>query len=427
MEKKIIKRQPLGNPKRLYRQDRFIISTFKADCPDVRGGIRAAKDLNFNMVEFGWVDPKRSLECMTACEEVGLDGVFQNWEAFGGFQETKGGDSLNEEALKKYLEHTKKYRHVAGYYVWDEPLQDEKIKEAARQVKIIEALDPDRLPFTVAIPSYNSTHTWENGRFYDYLYKYANVIEPAVMSLDYYPFSPRRPEPADQLDSSKLFCDIALLRKIALEKGIPMWFYFQSQDDPAKGTYHHLSPEKLRMQQFNAVLHGAKGLQNYNIREGALNADGSKGPLFWYTQDLNRRCLMLGDTLMALTSTHVFHSPEVLKDNPVFDLFRESPASSAVLADAPLPFRCSVGEFTDSEGNPYIFVLNRDYNERRPQKLALRTAFRIYEVSQLDGNQHLISDSSDTLELSLNAGDGRLFRLQDPAETPCLIDYVLEK
>ena len=58
MEKKIIKRQPLGNPRRLYRQDRFIISTFNADCPAVRGGIRADKDVNLNMVERGWGDPR---------------------------------------------------------------------------------------------------------------------------------------------------------------------------------------------------------------------------------------------------------------------------------------------------------------------------------------------------------------------------------
>ena len=416
----IIKRRPLGNPNRVWRQDNFVVSTFKAETERVRLGLQEAKELNFNLVEFGWVSPERSLECMTACEEVGIDGVFQNWEAFGGFQESKGGRETDPEVLNKYIAYTKKFRHVAGYYVWDEPLDDEKIREAAKQVKMMESLDPDRIPFTVAIPSYN-------GKFYEYLNKYADTIEPAVMSLDYYPFSPRRPLPADQLDSCKLFLDIALLRKIAKRKNIPMWFYFQSQDDPAKGTYKELSEEKIRMQQFNALLYGAKGLQNYNIAQGALWDDASRGPLYYFTRDINHRSLMMGRTFMALTSTHVFHSPEVLKDNPAFDEFREDPSASKVLAPEPLPFRASVGEFEDSENNVYLFIQNRDLFERRVITLRFNAPYRLYEVDQRDGYQFVASDSADSLTLNLSAGDARLFRLQDPAQSPCFIDYVLEK
>ena len=427
MNTKLLPRYPLGNKKRKYRQERFIISTFRADTDDLRRGIPEAKELGFNLVEFGWVPPERSLECITACEEAGIDGIFQNWKAFGGFQETKGMGGIDEEELKKYLAHTKKFRHVAGYYVWDEPLADEKIRAAAEQVALIESMDPERLPFTVAIPSYNATHTWENGLFPEYLRKYADVIEPAVMSLDYYPFSPRRQEPADQLDSCKLFLDIALLRRIALEKEMPMWFYFQSQDDPAHGTYFNLAPEKLRMQQYNAILYGAKGLQNYNIFEGALNKDGTRGPLYWFTKELNHRSAMWGKTLMALTSKHVFHSPEVLKDNPCFDPFRESLSASKVLLPGDLPFRCSVGEFEDAEGNVYLFIQNRDYYEKRPFTLQLNRDYRVYQVSCLDGFQHLSEEAASYLTLRLDPGDAQLIRLQAPAEEACLIDYVLQK
>lgn len=428
MKTKFIPRHPLGNRKRKYRQDRFIISTFRADTDNLRRGIPAAKELGFNMVEFGWVNPERSLECIVACEEAGIDGIFQNWNAFGGFQETKGMGGVDKEKLAEYLEFTKKFRHVAGYYVWDEPLADEKIQAAAEQVALMEKLDPQRLPFTVAIPSYNATHTWENGLFPQYLRQYADTIEPAVMSLDYYPFSPRRQEPADQLDNCKLFLDIALLRQIALEKDMPMWFYFQTQDDPAYGKYYNLSPEKMRMQQFNALLYGAKGLQNYNIFPGALNDDGTPGPLYWFTKEINHRSAMWGKTLMALTSRHVFHSPEVLKENKLFDQFRESPAASKVLAAEELPFRCSVGEMEDEEGNVYLFIQNRDYNERRSFTLPLKQGFRVYRVSDQDGFQLPYKEEViDSLSFALLPGDAMLLRFQDPAEEPCLIDYVLEK
>lgn len=429
MKTRIIPRYPVGNPNRKYRQDRFILSTFRGDTDDMRRGISEVKELGFNLVEFAWVNPERSLECMNMCEDVGIDGLFQNWRVFGGFQETKGGTEIDPEELKRYIAHTKKFRHVAGYYVWDEPLADEKIKLAAEQVAMMERVDPERLPFTVAIPSYNKTHHWDDGKFPEYLRKYAEVIEPAVMSLDYYPFRLQLPDRAfaHQLDDSRLFLDIAMLRRVSLDKGIPMWFYFQSQDDPWTYDYFTLSPEKVRMQQYNAILHGAKGLQNYNVFEGALNRDGTHGPLYWFTKDINHRSAMWGRTLMALTSTHVFHSPEVLAEDRVFDEFREVLTESRVLGGEALPFRCSVGEFEDGEGNVYLFVQNRDYEETRVFDLPLREKFRIYEVSAEDGLQKVRVDSAEKLMIKLAPGDARLLRFQRADEEAYLIDYVLTK
>lgn len=427
MQTKVIYRGPVGNSKRKYRQERFIISTFSACTKNIRRGIELCKDLGFDMVEFGWVNPEDSLKCMTACEEVAIDGIFQNWECFGGFQESEGKNNINLEKLSAYLDYTKKFRHVAGYYVWDEPLYDEKVEAAAEQVKIMEMLDPDRLPFTVAMPSYNPVKSWENKEFEKYLRKYTEDIEPAVLSLDYYPFHANKPEPTDQLDSSELFLDIALLRKLSLEKEIPMWFYFQTQDDPGAYEYRCFSPEKIRMQQYNALLHGAKGLQNYNVFNGAINQDSTYGPLYFFTKELNRRSHQLGKTFMALTSIGVFHSPELLKDNRDFDAYRQSVSESNILANEELPFRCSVGEFTDSEDNRYLFVQNRDYDSRREFLIRLKKKFRIYVVSQEDGQQSVLEEGAESLNLTLEPGDAILLRFQDEKEEAFLIDYVLKK
>ena len=97
MDTKIIYRKPLGNPKRKYRQDRFIISTFRGLTNDLRKGLELCKELGLDMVEFGWVSPEDSYLCVTACEEVGIDGIIQNWDVFGGFQTTKGEIKTNVE------------------------------------------------------------------------------------------------------------------------------------------------------------------------------------------------------------------------------------------------------------------------------------------------------------------------------------------
>jgi len=427
METKIIYRTPVGNPERKYRQDKFIISTFKAKTEHVRRGIELCKELGFNMVEFGWVNPEESFQCITACEETGLDGIFQNWDFFGGFQESKGKVKVDIDKLKAYIAYTKKFRHVAGYYVWDEPLEEDKIQAAAEQVALMEALDPERLPFTVAIPSYNTMKTWKNQLFEGYLRQYTEVIKPAVLSLDYYPFRPHRVADGQQLDDSELFLDIALLRRLSLEKNIPMWFYFQTLDSPPTCGYEKLTPEQVRVQQYNALLHGAKGLQNYNVYNGAIMEDSTRGPLFYFTKDINYRCHQLGKTFMALTSVGIYHAPEVLRNHPAFDAYRESTKDSKVLAAKDLPFRCSVGEFEDIEGNRYLFVQNRDIYESRNFDLELKDTFRIYEVSQEDGMQFVREEAADHLEVKLCPGDAVLLRLQPAEEKAYLIDYVLQK
>ena len=427
MDTKIIYREPIGNPDRKYRQDRFIISTFRALTKDLRRSLELCKELGFDMVEFGWVSPAESYDCVTACDEVGMDGIIQNWDVFGGFQTTEGIDEVDVEKVKEYIEYIKKHKHIVGYYVWDEPYVDEKIDAAAKQVNLFEELDPDRMPFTVAIPSYNDKWTWENGLFEEYLYKYTERINPIVLTLDYYPFGYRKPERPKQLDDSNLFLDLALMRKICLEKKIPMWFYFQTQDDVMTFDYDKFPPEKVRVQAYLARLYGAVGLQNYNVYNGAITENSERGPLFFTTKDLNERCHHLGKTLMALTSVGVFHSPEVLEGKEQFEQFRQPISESEVLADKELPKRCSVGEFVDVEGNRYIMVQNRDYNEIQTFLLKFKKKFRIYEVSQENGKQFVKSNGTQTLKLKLQPGDAVLLRCQDANEEKFLIDYVLKK
>ncbi len=432
METKIIYRHPLGNPKRKWKQDNFVISTFRAaekNIPNPRLAIQHAKDLGFTMLEFA-SNPslEDTLRCITACEEIGIDGIFQNMKAFGGFQTTKGNSELNKEAIDAFVAIAKKYRRVGGYYVWDEPIGEEKLKATRAQTDYFEQIDPQRLPFSVALPSYNVIATWENGQYAKYIEDFAEIIQPPILSMDFYPFKQyRMPELPDQLDSSKIFLDLGIVRKVAKEHQMPMWFYFQSQDNPHGRYYTGFTPGQLRSQQFISLLYGCKGLQNYNIICGALNRDGSHGPLYWQTKDLNRTCNQWGRTLMALESELVIHSPEVLKGDENFAALHNSCAESEILADEALPFRCSAGEFADEEGNRYLMIQNRDYENERVFELKLKKDFRIYEVSKKTGEQELYDEKAGRLTLCLEEGDAILLRFQDAKEEPFLIDYVLEK
>lgn len=433
MKTKVIFREALGNPRRKYRQDRFIISScmalaggnYRKGVSDLRECIRNVKEVGCNLAEFIWADPEDTEKCIEACEEFGIDGVFQNWDAFGGFHNQKDHYELNRKALDRFMELSRKYRHFYGYYVWDEPLSEEAVNAAARQLNEIESLDPERLPFIVAIPSYNATDTWDNGKFEEYLTRFAKVVDPPVLSLDYYPFSAMRPEAFNQLDDKPLYLDIALLRKLASDISAPMWFYIQAEDSPINANYYRFSPEKLTMQAFNVLLHGGKAVQYYCTAEGAMYWDGRLGPLFYQMKALNRRISQWGKTLMALTSEGVYHSPEVLSDCAVFEKYREPISNSQILSDEALPFRCSAGELSDREGNRYLLVLNRDYRNPRSFQLHFKKSSRVYRVSDETGEQSVIRNRSKGINLDLKPGDAVLLRVQDADEEACLIDYAL--
>ena len=434
MKTKIIFREPMGNPHRKYRQDRFIISScmalaggaYQKGVSDLRECIRGVREVGCNLAEFIWADSEDTERCVAACEEFGIDGIFQDWDVFGGFQTQKSKYENNRKKLERFIEFSKKYKHFYGYYVWDEPLSKQAVDTAASQLSEIESLDPERLPFIVAIPSYNATDTWENGKYEDYLTRFTRVIDPPVMSLDYYPFSSMRPEPPNQLDDKELFLDIALLRRLALGINAPMWFYIQAQDSPINATYYRFTPEKLTMQAFNVLLHGGKAVQYYCTVESAMYWDGRVGPLFFQMKELNRRISQWGKTLMALVSEGVYHSPEVLAGCAVFEKYREPVANSKVLADRELPFRCSVGELADEEGNRYLFVLNRDYRNARQFRLNFKKTSRIYKVSDETGTQSILRRKADGITLKLAPGDAALLRVQDAEEEPFLIEYVLD-
>ncbi|MBQ9118389.1 MAG: hypothetical protein IJY11_04225 [Clostridia bacterium] len=421
MEVKIIKRKPIGNPTRKWRQENFILSTFSGIAKDTEKGLSYLKEANFNLVEMGWVDPKLVDEAILAAEKVGVDLLVQDWRYFGGFQDSIRNEIVDGE-IEKCIAKCQTPR-VLGYYVWDEPYMPADLEIAAVQTDIMEKLDEKRMPFSVAIPSYNGAYQYGNDLFDDYLKRYVDKVNPPVFSLDYYPFHTFKPNDESQLDECPLFKDLFLLRKHSLEKEAPMWFYYQGMDNP---EYAYISYEKMAMQAYLALLHGAKALQHYRAINAVIDKNGNKLPAFDDVKKLNGLVAPWGDTLMALTSTGVFHDDAVLANDPKRANYTEDFAGSA-LFDGRLPHRISIGELQDGEGNRYALLLNRDYLSAKSIRLPLKNAANVYEINNNDGKQVLIKKDCTEIQLELAPAQCVFLRLQPAAEKPYLIEYELTK
>lgn len=423
MDHRIFARHPLGNPHRHWRQDNFILSTFSARGSNMRKVIKNCVDAGFTMLELGWATHEQAFEAVQLCEEYGIDLLFQDFTLHGGMQEfiSREGELQSMVPLANTLA---PWKRTVGVYIWDEPFRPDQLAEARRQADLYEQAAPDKLPFTVAIPSYNTEYTWQNGLFTKYLYDYAKKIDPPVLSLDYYPFGLPGYNDAEQLDTSLLWCDLGLLRKVAQAYRMPLWFYYQAVN---LHKYHRFTFPMVRSQMYAGAMYGAKALQEFTAVDAVITEEGDRGPIFEETKRIHAEFRALGNTLMALQSVGVYHSAELLAGSPYLTGLADELTGHDILPQT-LPRRCSVGELADAYGHQYFLFLNRDVDVPLDAELSLKKPVRLYTVSRETGEQIFLGDSITSLTLHLAAGDGVLYRMDEVTDAePYTLEYRIEK
>lgn len=420
MQNKILQRSPIGNPCRRWRQDHFILSNFSARANDMKNAILNCKEAGFNTVELGWAESWQCAEAVKYCEEFDLDLIYQNLDRYGGMQ---GYRRYKKNDLEGVINELKDKKHIIGYYIWDEPWYDDQLAESRSLVDECESKAPDKLPFTVAIPSYNTDYTWDNGKFAEYLEKYVTMIAPPVLSLDYYPIGMRECNDEAQLDRSRMWCDLGLMKKLGEKYDMPIWFYYQGQN--LRKAKSFIFP-MIRAIMYAGALYGAKGLQHFTAQGSIINEDGDKYIFFEDQRKIHEEFKNLGNTLMALTCKRVIHDSLVDPDCKEYASLHSTIADSAYIIGE-LPYRTSVAEFEDRYGNGYMMILNRDYMTSKTITLYLNGSYRLYEVSKTDGLQHMKADSISKIDVTLAPGDAVLYRLQNSSEEAFTIEYKLNK
>ena len=438
MEHKLLARHPIGNPRRVWRQDNFTLAlaspapmtlTPPSDLTHVktRRGVKTALDAGFDLLGCLWAHSEVAMDIVRAAEMYGGKVLFQDMLRFGGMG-VKGPRCPSND-YENAMRETAKWNSVAGYIMWDEPILDEHLAETRRMIDYCEKTYPDMLPYTVANPDYLALCRWQDNAYVPYIKKFIEVLDPAQMDFDYYPIGKPEYDPVQQLDNSTMWSSLEIVRRAAAEKEIPFWFYYQAQHFPWHKINYTFSFPMARAMAFGAVLHGVKALSCYTEFDGYVDSKtGGHGQYFDAQKRLNDDLHNLGHTLMALTCLRVIHDESLLPDHPTMEGYRTPLAESALLdAEKPLPRRISVSEHTDAYGNQYLMVLNRDYENEAHISLSLKAPCHAYEVSKADGEQHFQYENTAHLPLTLAPGDLALYRLQPATEVPFTLEYYLDK
>ncbi len=438
MQYKKLARYPIGNPRRVWRQDNFTLALASPSLMSMdptnellsrktRRAVKTAMDVGFDLLGCLWASSGMAMDIVRAAEMYGGKVLFQDMKRFGGMGDKRVFCETND--YEGAIRDTAKWKSVVGYIMWDEPIKEEHLAVTRRMIDYCEKTRPDMLPYTVANPDYHRLCLWQDGAYAPYIKKFIEVIDPAQMDFDYYPIGKREFDPALQLDNSTMWSCLEIVRRAAAEKDIPFWFYYQAQHFSWHHTDYTFTFPMARAMAYAGVLHGVKALSAYTEFDGYVDpATGGKGVFFEEQKRLNDELHALGNTLMALSCLRVIHDESLLPDHPTMEGYRTPLTESELLAsDEKLARRVSVSEHTDAYGNKYLMVLNRNYEAPLHTVLKLKAPGHVFEVSKEDGEQYFRYEAATHLSINLAPGDLALYRIQPATEAPFTVEYYLDK
>jgi len=374
-----------------FVQDRFAIG-FWVDPPigdDADYRYKEIADANFTMVlgGFGARTPETVKKQIALCENYNLKAVVSR----AGLPP----DQLPESPA------------VWGYMVRDEPgVKD--FSELRKTVEEIRAARPGRLSFINLFPNYASKEQLGTKTYDEHVKRIVDEVGVDVLSMDHYPaLKPDADERQRYLDN------LETMRQCALEKGIPHWNFFNVMP-----FGHHSDPTEaqIKWQVYTSLAYGSKGVLYfcYWTPEGGefpkggaiITAEGRRTRHYEQAKRVNHDIKLLGPTLMALTSTGVHRVPP--GQNPS-DVLKDTPVKSLTKGDY------LVGVFKHADGRWAVLLNNYSFAYTAWPTVEFSVPVKqVREVCKNTGREIPVVDDSPAmqgLQISLDAGEGRLFLL----------------
>ena len=315
--------------------------------------------------------------------------------------------------IKRLLNLYAEYPALAGLNLYDEPSRDLfGIVGYAREV--LQGLAPNELPYVNVWPSYASNSALGTSTYEEYLRLYLSEVAPPLLCFDHYPL----------LEGTKITSDYfynwAVIRRCALQAGIPSWAFIQSADFGGEGasiSKRRRPNEAEILWQINVSLaYGAKGIQYFtywtpaatHFGEALVSRDGVLTPLYNYARRANNYLRVVGKVLLPLTSDSVVHANEEPLPHGATafkaDRYVRSTSGSPVI----------LGKFRKPTGGTdrYLLAANRSFAKEAKTKITLSGSVRkVFKLDSQTGTFASVAQQG-TLKLRIAPGGARLYLLR---------------
>ncbi|MDQ1257127.1 MAG: hypothetical protein QG656_1729 [Candidatus Hydrogenedentes bacterium] len=379
-----------------FVQDRFAIGFWVDPPADARmdDSYREIAEANFTLVlgSFGANSPDTVARQLELCRKYDLKVLV--WG--GGDPSTFPDDSV-----------------CWGYMVRDEPSADD-FPALRERVNAIRAARPGKMAYINLFPSHAGPKRLGTPTYDEHVARFVREVCPEVLSMDHYPrFAPG-------VDGRDAYCeDLAVMRTQSLAGGIPFWNFFNTMP---YGPHTDPTEAQLRWQIYTSLAYGAKGVLYFCYytpfsdefpKGGAIiGRDGRKTRHYEQAKRINGAVKNLGPALMKLTSMGVYR---VKPDDDPAAVLAGTPLKNLTRADHDPKPDYLIGVFAHEDGRRAVMLNNYQFAYTAwPTVEFDAEPAQVIEVDQQTGQEHPVIDDSpdmDGLQISLDAGEGRLFLL----------------
>lgn len=373
-----------------FVQDRFAIG-FWVDPPareDMESQYQKIAEANFTLVlgGFGGTTPETIQKQLELCERFGLKAIV----ATAGL----APDQLKEGPA------------CWGYLLRDEPNAKDfpALREVVDQIR---KARPGRLSYINLLPNYANESQLGTPTYDEHVRRFAEEVNVDVLSMDHYPlFKP-------DADGREEYCEnLEIMRQVSLARNIPFWNFFNTMP---YGPHSDPTEAQLRWQIFTSIAYNAKGVLYFCYwtprggefpKGGAIiTAEGRPTRHYDQAKRINASIKALGPTLMKLRSVSVLRVP--LDQDPA-QTIEGSPIQSLTPGDY------LIGVFTHEDGRRAVLLNNYSITYTAWPTVSFDAPLsEVKELDALGKEGPVLDDSPDMegLQVSLDAGEGRLFLL----------------
>jgi hypothetical protein len=208
------------------------------------------------------------------------------------------------------------------------------------------------LPYINLFPNYAASQQLGSKDYEEHIDSFVQTCQPPYLSYDNYSlFNDTR------LNEDRFYTNLEIIRKQSLQYNIPFWNVILGN-----AHFHYAEPSEatLNIQVYSTLAYGGKGIGYFtyyapdrgNYRLAPIDQFGYHTKTWDIMRHLNLQIHSLAPVYCQLKSVNVFHVQNIPKNG----LGKDSTVHLKSINDG----QFLVGEFVDSNGNPYILVVNKN-------------------------------------------------------------------
>jgi hypothetical protein len=333
-------------------------------------------------------------------------------------QVTGSYDDDDIELLRNTLNLYKEHPAFGGSMVVDEP-GTASFANLGNLHKNYQTIVSDRAFYINMLPNYASKNQLVNGAvggtlndstitYERYMNSYINQVKPDFYSYDFYPFV--------GMEYAKMrsgyFAQMAQIREITLNAGIPFWTFIQASSW-APGSLRVPNQAEIYWQVATSIAMGAKGIQYFmyytSMEQGAesfsggmVDQNGNKNPMYDYVKNANMHLKTIESIIMNASNEGVMVHGDSPDEIPASVIKTTYSGLNHLSGDDML-----VGLFNYKQKPAYYVVNNSLTNLSGSHTITFDQAFTInvYEGSQMR------TITTNEITLTIGAGEGVLIEI----------------